>query len=834
VAARQWRAAVAGLAPALALIAALLVAVLAQPAGAQGQPGAEATAAQVDYDDWNRMAEKAEAELGDANIADARLDELRGQLAKWRAAFLTAQTANSARIATVKEQIAALGAAPAEGETEAPEIAARRAELADQLVKLQAPGIAAEEAYRRADGLIREIDSIQRERQADKLLQLWPAPVNPANWPEAAVGLTDTLLHIWNEPAENWDNSARRAAFLDNLPLIGVLLVIWAALAIYARRWIERFADRLQAGGSVARRRVLALLASTGQVIVPVLGMIALATALVSSTLLGDVTGAVAMALPFLGLEIFTAAWLGLRAFPRVQGEHPVLPLPDESRREGRVLAAAMGLVLAVETLRRVAMEPQAYSDAVTAVAEFPILVAGGILLWRVGRLLKQARGAEDTPSYMQSLLALMGRAVRVIGLVAPLIAAAGYVAAGMALIYPAILTLALVTFGLVLQRLVSDLWAMASAPSEGDASDGLVPVLAGFALTLISLPLLALIWGARSSDLTELWTRFREGFQMGDTRISPSVFLLFVIIFLAGYLVTRLFQGALKNSILPRTRLDRGGQTAIVSGTGYVGIFLAALVAINATGIDLSGLAIVAGALSVGIGFGLQNIVQNFVSGIILLIERPVSEGDWIEVGGVQGIVKSISVRSTKVQTFDRTMVIVPNGDLVSQQVKNWTRFGLAGRLIVPVGVAFGTDTLKVEQVLREIAEAQPLVVLNPPPNIVFQGFGADAMNFEIRVILRDVNFSLQVRSDINHAIVKRFAEEGIDIPFAQSEITLRNAEELGRALAGLPLQAGAAQAMPAAAAAPPAPRPGTPEDYEAEPPESAGGDDGGADEPR
>ncbi|NPD16181.1 mechanosensitive ion channel family protein [Xinfangfangia sp. D13-10-4-6] len=751
-------------------------------AWAEGQ----AEVAPLDYAAWDKVASGAETDLGDTAVSDQRLDQLRSALAEWRASFTTAQNQNASRIATLRDQIAALGPAPEGDATEAADIATKRKELNGQLTLAQAPAIAAEEAYRRADGLIREIDAVARERQTDQLLQLWPSPVNPANWPEAATGVSDTVVRIWGEVSSGWSNDRARTHFFDSLPLILLLLAVFIATTVFARPWIEAFAERLRIGKTEARRRIFGLIASLGQVVVPSIGIIALSVALDRTGFLGTITGGVASALPWLGGLLFIAFWLGARSFPRNRPDDDLLALTPGQRAEARVLSALMGVVLLINALRMLTMAGQNYADAVTSVVSFPIVLAASVLLYRMGRIMRlSSEIGGKSISYGAKLLGFLGYALKGVGLAAPVLAVFGYVSAGSALAFSSILSLGLLGFLIILQRFLSDLWAVIYPAADAEAeNERLVPVLLGFGLALLSLPLFALIWGSRLADLSELWTRFREGFQLGATRVSPTDFLLFAVIFVLGYLVTRVFQGALRNSILPRTRMDRGGQNALVSGTGYIGIFLSALVAINATGIDLSGLAIVASALTVGIGFGLQNIVQNFVSGIILMIERPVSEGDWIEVGTTQGVVKTISVRSTRIQTFDRNVVVVPNADLVSQRVTNWTRFGLAGRLIVPVSVAWGEDNRRVEKILREIAEAQPMVILNPPPTVVLQGFAGGVLNFEIRVILRDVNASGAVRSDINHMIAERFIAEQVAMPQTSAVITLGNAGELGEAL--------------------------------------------------
>lgn len=757
-------------------------ATLASPRPVLAQSSGQTVA--PDYEEWRAFAARTERLIDGALTSDSVLAELRADLVSFRARFLAAQDANASRIATVREQIAALGPPPEGDTTEAPELAARRAELSEQLTTLQAPGIAAQEAFRRADGLIRQIDTTLRERQAEALLTLWPSPLNPVNWVSAVDSIWGTTFTFGTQIAGSLEDPARMREFRSNMPVVILLVLLSGFVLLRGREWIERIVTRLlDEGGARRSKRLLAQVMSITQIIVPVAAVFGLSLAIEATSLFGEIGSALTGAMVFAGLGYFTARWAGRQMFPVHESTDSPLKLPAPRRREGRLMANLVGLFLGVYYLLRAYLDPARQPDAANSVITFPLLVLAGVVLFRLGVLLSlhlrlNVADASET-RFFDRVIGILGKLAMAIGLGAPIFAAVGYVQAAQALLFPAITSLGLITALIFLTQLVGDLYDSVTNRGPNDP-DALIPALINFGLVVLSLPLFALLWGVRVAELLEIWQVLREGFTLGDTRIAPGNILSFVIVFSIGYLITRMMQGALGSTVLPKTRIDKGGQKAIISGTGYLGIFIAALVAISMAGIDLSGLAIVAGALSVGIGFGLQNIVSNFISGVILLIERPVAEGDWIEVGGTMGTVRAISVRSTRIETFDRTDVIVPNADLISGTVTNWTRYNSLGRIMVPVGVAYGSDTRKVERILKEIGDAQPLALLDPEPVVHFVNFGADALEFELRLVLSDVAFGLAVRTEIRHQIAQRFKEEGIEIPFAQRDIWLRNPEVL------------------------------------------------------
>lgn len=749
--------------------------------GAVSAQGNSAT--QPDFAQWQTLADRAKNAIDAARASDAAFEMIRSELVSSRQQFLAASGLNSERIETLQLQINALGPPP-ENAQEAPEIATRRAELNQQLQKVRAPVVAAEEAYNLADGLIREIDRILAERRAANLLSRNDTPLNPALWFDAVSSLGETVASMVSEVKTPWASDRYRADLRKNLPVVLTLFFIGLVLLLRGRKWSVAAGNYFRRFGG-AGTGTWSFLVSLGRIIIPIIGVVFISGAIISTGVVGPRVSKLVESLPEWAMVLLMLRWLCEQLFSK-RDEDALFAFAQERRAELRFYGSLLSVLYVGNDILHQLMDLENASANEQAVVAFPILVVAAIILFRLGQILVKAihvpNDADEDQTQKSGValfLKIAGQISIVVAVTTPFIAGLGYTNLAASILYPTIKSLTVIGLAAVLHRFLADVYCWLSGRGE-EGKDSLVPVLIAFALSIVILVPLALIWGARPSEILELWKLFNNGFSLGDTRVSPSDFLIFAVIFAALYMLTRLFQNALKTSLLPKTHLDVGAQNAVVSGVGYLGIFFAALIAITSAGIDLSGFAIVAGALSVGVGFGLQTIVQNFVSGIILLIERPIAEGDWIEVNGSMGYVRDISVRSTRIETFDRTDVIIPNADFISGTVTNYTRGNTIGRLIAPVGVAYGTDTRRVETILREIAEAHPMVLANPPPNIVFQGFGADSLDFEIRAILRDVNWVLSVKSDINHEIAKRFAAEGIEIPFAQRDIWLRNPEAL------------------------------------------------------
>lgn len=291
----------------------------------------------------------------------------------------------------------------------------------------------------------------------------------------------------------------------------------------------------------------------------------------------------------------------------------------------------------------------------------------------------------------------------------------------------------------------------------------------------LVGIPLIMLTWGFRGADISTLFVRLFTEIRVGNINISLLGILVGVILFFVGLFVTRWFQGWLDGNVMARSHVDVGVRNSVSTVLGYAGIVLAALLGISAAGFDLSSLALVAGALSLGIGFGLQTIVQNFVSGLILLVERPFKVGDWIVNGPVEGFVRRISVRATEIETFQNQSIIVPNSALINAAVGNWTLRNSVARSEIPVSVSYDSDPQRVMDILLELAHAHPAVLTMPEPNVGFQAFGQYSMDFELRFHVADIFQGGPARNDIRVAIIKRFREEGIEIPIPQRELNVR-----------------------------------------------------------
>jgi small-conductance mechanosensitive channel len=748
---------------------------------------------QAAIDTWRASLGQIENALQRTGITDADLDRHRAAAQAILTDSLALGEALKPLITAAEERLQSV--APREDLTveESKAVTETRDRLQAELKTLVGLAQQADLVTLQARQIVEEIATLKGSRLATELTARDRSVFAPSLWVDIAAG-TSALVAGTAAIAADW-----AALFAKSSDLTTVLLAVAALILVVAilvvRRLFLRWAMGARPAGELptpGQRMLMAFAIVVADVGVPLLILLGLEAVLAELELLPEAARAVfdAVTAAVVVLAAITGLTRALLAPGRPAWRLVALADATTVRLYSLVVIAAflMALLVLVERLAAVIDVPAGYSAAVGGVVAIPVAV----LVLLAARALIRGRDAlsEDqrarilrwraiTPAF--ALAAVVVMAASVLGflnlarfLTEQIVWV--WVVVGQIAIIGGLADQAIVSlFGErrpAGERLARNLGLSARAMSQvGVVASGLLHVVLAF----VGLLMVAAPWGLDSTSVTAGFQGLLYGIEVGSLRITVSTVVVGLAVFVAGIGLSRLFQRWLDRRFLPTTRIDPGLKNSIHTAAGYLGVILAAIAAAAYAGLDLASVAIVAGALSVGIGFGLQSIVNNFVSGLILLVERPIRAGDWIAVGTEEGMVKKISVRATEIETFDRASVIIPNSTLISGMVKNRYLRDVSGRVTVAVGVGYGSDPAVVRQVLLDCAKAHRLVLSDPAPLVLFMDFGASALQFELRCYLADIGNGLAVQSDLRFAILERLRAAGIEIPFPHRDISIR-----------------------------------------------------------
>ena len=795
----------------LLLILAALAALLAFGQQAFAQSEAEQVASAIDEQiaRWSRVLDRVSEQLGDADLPPAALNQLEDTVKEAVAQKTKLRNQVSKRVEELRALVEALGPPPQEGDLpESEEIAAERYALTERLAIPESRLKRLDLRIQWADLLLGEIAIAERGVLEETLLVRTPSLWSAKTWTEAGSEVTKIITRVAGTPAR-WYQAPEVSERVGTGYFTGVLLAAIAAAALgwFLRRQCGRFGRDPSVEEPSFRMRVLAAISDAiGYAIIPAAVLLVPYIALMSRDLLFRGFGDLVLGVVSAVVAFFVITGLSRTMLSPWMPQWRLAPFGDQAAllvHRRLVLFAGIVSIDALISVSAWQLQPSpALVTTYTFIADgleslvFVLLTVDN-RLWRTpedeARVTAIRAGAPPGPPLERTRLrSRWWLVVRVIvatlAVAAPVSTLAGYGELGTFISWRMIATVAVVAIALILHGFARDFAAVLTGEEDRPASpeEGASPIYVWsvllldtglfFATIFVMIPL----WGGQWEDILDRIARVFSGFRIGDRVFSLTDLLLGIALFIALVILVRLLQRFLDERLLKPTRLDVGVRHALRAGIGYVGVIIAALLAIHTAGIDLSALALIAGALSVGIGFGLQGVVNNFVSGLILLAERPIKVGDWVVVGQHEGFVKRISVRSTEIETFSRASVIVPNADMVSQAVTNWMHKDVSGRVEIPVGVAYGSDENKVRDVLLKCAAENEEIKPWPEPAVLFMDFGDSALLFELRCYLRTIDKMYKTMSDLRFAIYRAFREEGVTIPFPQRDLHIKDAGAL------------------------------------------------------
>jgi small-conductance mechanosensitive channel len=777
----------------LRIFLSLILVLIASPGiGAPSGGAARAPSVQADLKipiatasaQWTRRLDGVEAALNASDTTPENAELARSELQNVREEAQSFRRPAIELTADIQHMAQALGPPPQGDIKEDPASAQRRRQLDESLAEATARVHLADVILARIDTLSDRISERWRFWVWGRMTKVFPSPWSAKTLAAAGSEFAQRAGQIGDKLLNPGELEARDGLAPENVAFVG--LVSLFVLVVIAGWFLNRYAGFGIPNPSYARIVASAVVRTNAYAIFPSVWLAGIGF-WIDQNGLGGTTVLQATILAH-GLEYSAFALISIMLprillVPHSPEWRLVVLLPGHARRLANGVGA-LGFwmaanLFAVSSLLMIAPP----SDALASVYSAIVYTLLGLLTFftiheRRGeepvfvRELPEALPAYDVQRFVRIFSGLILTAIA-IGCAALWV---GYTNFGVYLVRAAVITA--LCFGILrgLRNLaaaaIQVTLARINPPIQNEDPIGQTQTgfwlqfIVDFVFIIIFGSVTALAWGVPFDEVAALGARALGGFKVGSVRLSLADLFVGATVFIVITFATRRLQMILEHALLPRTRIDIGVRQSIVAGTGYLGTVLAAMIAVGAVGIDLSNIAIVAGALSVGIGFGLQNVTNNFVSGLILLFERPVKVGDWVVVGSVEGVVKTINVRSTEIETFDLASVIIPNADLLSHSVTNWTHKDRRGRVEMKISLDPASDPDVVQDLLLTLARDNPHVVAEPAPLVVLSAILPGALEFTLRCFTDDVLLRGIIASEIRVSLVKKLVERGIKLP--------------------------------------------------------------------
>lgn len=733
--------------------------------------------------EWTKTLNTIEKTLKRIDINDGDITKTRTAIANLQKDARAVLVEETPKLVAFKALMRELGPKPKEMSEAVAKVRATQKALLDKQQSLNDSISLALVKAGQQDGIASEL---QRGRFLSRLLDRAGTPLNPTLWINAAENLKNLpgrMAFLFSGWAA--DKAAMRGGGHYIITFLAFILALF--IAFPARRWLRRRIRPIPDDHQLddARRMFATVKVGFADILLPIIAIVIFYSVLKASGLL-------TLRLDRLVIILMSAiAWTaavrgGARAIlsPDVP-QWRLGKMPDDAARRIykfiTVIAYVFGFYILFSGLSALLFLP--LPIAITSTALTSVLIAWLLMVILRTPITEQETSPRTQSENYFSWVAPLRKPLWVFAAIIIIATLLGYIALGHFLAVQLVRTSLLIA-ALYAVHLLADevLYTAIEDKSDGDQGSKIfgkygpaLAILVDSLLVLIALPLILLQWGISQEDLQSWVSAAFFGVEFGGVKISLSSILIGLAVFLIGIIITNLLRHWLDARLLSKSSLDVGVQDSVRTGLGYTGYILAFLIAVSYGGVDFTDIAIVAGALSVGIGFGLQSIINNFVSGLILLAERPFKAGDWIVVGDEEGYVKEINVRSTQVTTFNRATLTVPNSELITKTVKNWTHKGTIGRVIVTIGVSYDADPEQVRDILLKCATEHKEVRKSPAASVVFSDFGDSALEFQLRAFIFDVDRRLGVGSDLRFAIFSALKAAGIEIPFPQRDIHIK-----------------------------------------------------------